>query len=117
MLFVGIQSVAKNTDRGAPVDLLEAIQERTEVILIAGVVAHVVDSEGDDDLDAGFTNPLGGCELWKGAARVEWSGVVEVGESIGVTGINRCGGEHAEEEGVSQEQALGTVRHRDGLHC
>ena len=55
---LGVDLVGHDADRRAAVDRLEPVQDRPEICLVHGRVAHVVDREHDDGLDARLADPL-----------------------------------------------------------
>ena len=85
--------IAKNAQRRAAVDFLEAFEDRAAVALVPAVLAHVVDSQRDHGLHAFLTYPLWRGELREIEAHVERVFAIEIGQSVGGgLGQSRVGG-------------------------
>ena len=93
MGFGGGDRIAKNAQRRAAVDFLEAFEDRAAVALVPAVLAHVVDSQRDHGLHAFLTHPLWRGELREIEAHVERVFAIEIGQSVGGgLGQSRSGG-------------------------
>ena len=106
---VGGDEVREDADGGAAVDLLQAIEDRAEEGLVFLRVAHVVDGEDDDGLDARLADPLRRDEFREIAVRVEGIVLVEIREAVGVGGEGRGfgrSGEKIEEREESQGERV-----------
>jgi hypothetical protein len=86
------ECVAKDADGCSAIDLLELFQNGAEILLVTGMIAHVIDAERDDDIDAGFPDPLRRGEFWGGGAWVKGVVLVQIGETIAVSGLGGSAG-------------------------
>ena len=75
--------VTEDAQRGAAVDLLEALKDGSAERLVNLVVAHVVDAQRHDRLDAVFAHPLRRGQPRKGNSNMEGVFPVKVSQTIG----------------------------------
>ena len=87
--IVGFHAARHDADGGPAVDLLEPIQDRTQIRFVLRRLAHVVDRQDDNALDSFFANPLRRDEPGKIAVRIPGVVFVEIRQAIAVTRSRR----------------------------
>ena len=114
--IVGLDRVGHDADRRAAVDLLESLQDRPQIRLVLGRVAHVVDGQHDHALDAFRTNPLRRDELREILVRIPDLVRVEIRQPVAIArqreDIDRQNREESQQ--VSHEKFLENTAASDG---
>jgi hypothetical protein len=101
----GVELVGHDAERGAPVDLLEPLEDRAAIGLVDRRVAHVVDAEDDNRLHALFADPLRRRQPGEPPADVVRVGAVEVRQAVRVGGGGGRGGGRGRGAGRQRECA------------
>ncbi len=65
LLVFRVDTARHDADRCATIDLFKAFQNWPQKGFIHGGIPHVINPQGDDGLNARFSNPLRGGQPWK----------------------------------------------------
>ena len=88
--IIRLDVTCHDTDGGSAVDLLQPIQDRSQVLFVLRRIAHVVNAEHNHGLDTFLTDPLRSDELRKIRMRIPWIAFVEIRKAVAVFGGVGC---------------------------
>ena len=86
-LQVGLRwrdGVGHDADGGAPIDLLQSIEDRPQEVLVVSDIPHVIDGEDHGEFNAVFADPLGRCQPGEIEGDVVGVALIQVGKPISI---------------------------------
>jgi len=82
MGFCGCDGVAENAQWRAAIYFFESLQDRAAKIFVPSMLAHVVNTKGDNSINPVFPHPLGGGKSREAEPYMEWVCLIQIGEAV-----------------------------------